>query len=227
MSDEIPNTTGMRVVGGLLVLASIIQIGVAGAAYAMTSWHVGSWWAGVLCCITGIFALISANKGIVTTGCVFSIIAILLCIAGVIFDGIIYGATNALDTCYDRENFTVYGDAQYGGQAINCALQNSQTCLCVQGSNDDTCFLFNLDSADNCGQILTKLPSLLLASLLFVFLLLVLVFTYSIFTCMGVCCVRPPLANQNATPVTATATATNPVAATATVKATPMTANSV
>jgi len=161
----------------------------------------------------------------VTTGCIFSVIAILLCIAGVIFDGVIYGATNALDTCIDRVNFQVYGDNQYAQQAGACIAGHSQDCLCVQGSNDDTCFLFNLDSADNCGQILTKLPSLLLASLLFVFLMLVLVFTYSIFTCMGVCCVKPPLANQSGAPTPTTATA-NPVAAT-TVKATPMTANSV
>lgn len=161
-----------------------------------------------------------------TSGCILSVISILLCIAGVIFDGVIYGATNALDTCIDRVNMQVYGDKQYGTQAGECIPGHSQDCLCVQGSNDDTCFLFNLGSADNCGQILTQLPSLLLASLLFVFLMLVLVFTYSIFTCMGVCCVKPPLAGQNGAPTPTTATAANPVAAT-TVKATPMTANSV
>lgn len=229
--DEIPNTTTMRILGAALVLGSIIQIGVAGGAYNMTAWNVGSWWAGLLCLITGIFALISNNKGVVSTGCVFSVIAILLCIAGVIFDGIMYGVTNAMDTCVNQETGEFYGDTQYNFQAALCISGHSQTCLCVQGSSDDTCFLFDLRSgADNCGEILTTLPSLLLASLIFVFFLLILVFTYSIFTCMGVCCVKAPAANQNqnGAPVTATATAANPsYGQPVTAKATPMTANSV
>jgi len=89
--DEVPNAMSMRVIGGIVLLASIIQvssnlhpqlrhtiqslmienaqllfyilqIGVAGGAYNMTSWNVGSWWAGLLCFITGIFAVISNNK---------------------------------------------------------------------------------------------------------------------------------------------------------------------
>ena len=225
----------------------------------MTTWNVGSWWAGLLCFITGIFAVISNNKyvktvsctpsnhynsrayffriiviilislrGVVAAGCVFSVISILLCIAGVIFDGVIYGVTNALDACGNQETGEFYGDTKYFTQVVNCAVGHSQTCLCVQGSNDDTCFLFDLRGADNCGQILTRLPSLLLASLIFVFLLLVLVFTYSIFTCMGVCCVKTPPAQQNAPPVQAQAAAANPAyGQPVTAKATPMTANSV
>ena len=167
-------------------------------------------------------------RGVVTAGCVFSVISILLCIAGVIFDGVIYGVTNALDACGNQETGEFYGDTQYLNQVVNCVVGHSQTCLCVQGSNDDTCFLFDLRGADNCGQILTRLPSLLLASLIFVFLLLVLVFTYSIFTCMGVCCVKTPAAQQNAPPVQAQAAAANPAyGQPVTAKATPMTANSV
>ncbi len=171
------------------------------------------------------------HRGVVTAGCVFSVIAILLCIAGVIFDGVIYGVTHALDACGNQETGEFYGDTQYLFRVQDCAVGHSQTCLCVQGNNDDTCFLFDLRGADNCGQILTKLPSLLLASLIFVFLLLVLVFTYSIFTCMGVCCVKTPAAaaGQNAAPVQAQATpaAANPVyGEPVTAKATPMTANS-
>eukprot|EP01032_Pedospumella_encystans_P026482 gene26482-29924_t len=101
--DEVSNAMSMRVIGGIVLLASIIQIGVAGGAYNMTSWNVGSWWAGLLCFITGIFAVISNNKGVVAAGCVFSVISILLCIAGVIFDGVIYGVTHALDACGNQE----------------------------------------------------------------------------------------------------------------------------
>ena len=152
-------------------------------------------------------------------------IGILLCIAGVIFDGILYGATNALDTCFNQNTGDFYGNTEYNGFAFSCANGHSQTCLCVSGSNSDTCYLFDLKSADDCGEILTKLPSLLLASLIFVFLLLILVFTYSIFTCMGVCCVKEPMAaagaQSSATPAVAS------VSTPQTVKATPMTANSV
>lgn len=139
-----------------------------------------------------------------------------------------YGVTHALDSCGNQETGEFYGDSKYYGNVVQCAVGHSQTCLCVQGSNTDTCFLFNLRAADNCGQILTKMPALLLASLLFVFLLLVLIFTYSIFTCMGVCCNKAPAGQNAAPPVTATATAANPsYGQPVTAKATPMTANSV
>ena len=128
-------------------------------------------------------------------------IAILLSIAGVVLDGVFYGVTHALDTCLNQETGEFYGDMQYAGLALQCTNGHSQTCLCVQSSNDDTCFLLDLKAAENCGQILTRLPSLLLASLLFLLLSLILVFTYSVFTCMGVCCVKTPAAQQNAPPV--------------------------
>ena len=84
MSDIPDNVIGMRVVGAISLVASVVQvieikkfnfnpykvnqlnvsvqIGVAGAAYGMTSWKVGAWWAGVSAFIASIFALISTNK---------------------------------------------------------------------------------------------------------------------------------------------------------------------
>jgi hypothetical protein len=116
------------------------------------------------------------------------VITIILLIVGLILDGIIYGATNALDTCGDTNTGEIYGDTANTPYLISCAVDNHQDCLCIQSSNTDTCYLFNLESADNCGQILNKLPSLLLASVLFELVLVGTVFTYSVCTCKTVCC---------------------------------------
>lgn len=127
----------------------------------------------------------------VISGCVFSVISIILLVVGLIIDGIVFGATNGLDTCVDQDTNKYYGDSKYNIYAEACRIDHSQTCVCVNSDNTDNCYLFNLQAADNCGQILTKLPSLLLASVLFMLVLIVVVFVYSIFTCKTVCCASP------------------------------------
>jgi hypothetical protein len=106
-----------------------------------------------------------------------------------ILDGVVYGATNALDACRDSTTFEVYGDnSPSNGLAMAyCAQQHGQDCMCVRNSDSD-CYVFNLDSADNCGQIMTKLPSLLLAAVLFELILVGTVFAYSVCTCKTLCC---------------------------------------
>ena len=191
----------------------------ASAAYDSTSWQAGSWWAGILSFITGVVSTGTHNnkvpnfvrnrcgslkcvcRGIVVAGCVLSVISILLCIAGVIFDGVMYNTTQALDFCWNQETGESYGNLNYYPEAVNCAYDHSQTCLCVQSSNDNVCFLFNLNSAENCGQILTKLPALLLTSLIFVLLHLALVFMYSLFTCIYLCSPAVPPAAHHPNPV--------------------------
>jgi hypothetical protein len=146
--------------------------------------------------------LIPLSRCTVGAGCGFSVIAIILLIVGVIIDGITYGGANALDTCGNTNTGEIYGDSANLPYLISCAVDNHQDCLCIQSSNTDTCYLFNLEAADNCGQILNKYPSLLLASVLFELFLLVTVFIYSVCTCKSVCCVsaEQQAAAQNTAP---------------------------
>jgi len=131
-----------------------------------------------------------------TTGIVLSVISILLCIAGVIFDGVMYNTAQALDFCLDQDTGESYGDSKYYPDAAQCASDDSQTCLCVQGSDHlfthNICYLFNLLGAGNCGQILTKLPALLLTSLIFTLLNLMLVLYY-----LFACVLTAPAAHQH------------------------------
>jgi hypothetical protein len=122
----------------------------------------------------------------------------------------VYGAVNGLDTCGNQDTGEIYGDNKYLSSVVACVSGHSQTCLCVNGGQSDTCYLFNLDSADNCGQILTKMPALLITSVIFLAILFVIVLTYSAFTCKAVCCGRPaaPAAGTNSSnPAPASATA--------------------
>ena len=130
-------------------------------------------------------------------------------IVGVILDGIWFGVSNALDTCYDQKKGEFYGSSTYQPFAFACANGNSQTCLCVNSANEDTCYLFDLENADNCGEILTTMPALLLTSLIFLLLLLVTMFIYSIFTCMNTCCNKRNEAAAEQKPVPAAVEATS------------------
>ena len=124
-------------------------------------------------------------------------------------DGIFYGVTNSLDTCYDQDKGEFYGSSSstYKGYALACVYGHSQTCLCVNGGNSDTCYLFNLESADNCGEILSTMPELLLVSLLFLLGLFGTMLTYSIFTCKVVCCTKRDENNAQQQPTPAVAQA--------------------
>lgn len=159
------------------------------------------------------------NRCAVIAGLIFSIIAIILVIVGLILDGISYGLVHGLDTCFNQDTLEAYGDksTSNGLQIANCLAGHSQTCICINASQDDTCYLFNLKSGDDCGVILDKLPSLLVASVIFLAFLFVAVLTYSAFTCKTVCCgtgnpEAASLANAPASPTAPAAVVASPVA---------------
>ena len=113
-----------------------------------------------------------------------------------------YNAIRRLDFCLNQYSGETYGNAEYYPEAFQCANDNPQTCLCVDGRRENICFLFNLGSADNCGQILTKLPALLLTSLIFVVVTLLLLITYSMLTCISLWGPAvPPAASHHTNPV--------------------------
>lgn len=89
-------------------------------------------------------------------GCVSSV--------AIIVDGVYFGITNSLTTCINTDTGDFYGESDYNRYALACSLDEDHQCICVKGS-DDKCYLFDLTDGDDCGVILTKLPSLLLASL--------------------------------------------------------------
>jgi hypothetical protein len=134
----------------------------------------------VLCCVP--------HRCAVVSGCALSVFSIVILGIGMIVDGVLFGASNALDTCIDQDIGELYGDSSYKIYAVSCALDHGQTCACVNGADTDTCYMFNLESAKDCGQILTKLPALLVASVVFMVFTIVLVILYSVLTCKVVCC---------------------------------------
>jgi hypothetical protein len=127
----------------------------------------------------------------IIVGCVVSVIAAIVTLAGIIVDGVAYGTTSRLDTCINQYNGELYGAARFGTRAAACAVKHAQTCLCVDAGNSDSCYLFDLQSAKNCGEILHHLPSLLLASVLFMILLFVFDICYSVQTCFALSAEAP------------------------------------
>lgn len=130
------------------------------------------------------------------TGCTFSVFSLILVFAGLGLDGAFYGVTNGLDSCINQKTGEYYGEEGLFSIYAECT-GHSETCLCVNEQTSDKCYVFNIKEADNCGQILTRLPSLLMASVIFLTFLFVLVLAYSIFTCKMLCC-KPALADDQA-----------------------------
>jgi ferredoxin-thioredoxin reductase catalytic subunit len=116
------------------------------------------------------------------------VIAIIVLGVGIVLDGLSFGLTHSITTCVDGNTDKVYGDSDSSGNAALCAIGDSHDCSCVRDQSGDICYEFNLKAADNCGQIMGKLPALLLASLIFELLLFIAVFGYSVCTCRSVCC---------------------------------------
>lgn len=157
------------------------------------------------------------------TGCALSIFSILVLAVGMIVDGVLYGVTKALDTCAAHGTLEVYGNTDYQAYARACAINHSQDCGCVNGADTDTCYQLNLKSLDNCGQVLTKLPPLYLASVLFMLAMTSVMLTYSVYTCRIACCSsgedtdRLTAANQPST-----GTTSNPAGPVPVIPATPV-----
>ncbi|KAJ1438294.1 hypothetical protein B484DRAFT_444734 [Ochromonadaceae sp. CCMP2298] len=199
----------MQGIGGVLVVVGIVEIAVASAAKAMTQWGAGAWWAGLCVVICGILGLFSNSRNVVFAGMVFGVCSIVLTIAGAVADGIFYGLTNSLATCYSTETNSFYGNADYAGLAGLCSFTSDYECLCVKATNDvnsedSKCYEFDLYNSDNCGLILNKLPKLLLVSCLLCVTLIVVSSIFTCFACSSACrkidapLVAPPTAVSSA-----------------------------
>jgi hypothetical protein len=124
----------------------------------------------------------------VITGCGLSILAMVFLFVGLIRDGVFSTIAHRLDTCYDQDMRVASGNTNYTLNALNCAPGRSEACLCVDGNDLNTCYLFDLQSAQDCDAILNALSPRLVISVVAMVFLFVLVFAYSIFTCKELCC---------------------------------------
>lgn len=121
-----------------------------------------------------------------------AILCCILVVIGFVRDAVMATYLRELETCFDQQTGDVYGADGNTIQAVNCAVGHGQRCLCVNSEETDTCYLFEKKITDTCGDILTAMPDLLIASVVFQILLLGILLYYSVQVCIDLCCPPPP-----------------------------------
>jgi hypothetical protein len=94
-----PDFIALKIVACIVILLSIIEFGVGGAASSRMVGVVipAAWWGGLISIIAGILALVAYNRGFIIAASVISSIAILIAIIAAIYDS---AARTLLPTTY-------------------------------------------------------------------------------------------------------------------------------
>ena len=86
--DVLALEISIRVLGALIILFSVIEIGVGGAAYSfLTNVKVGAWWGSLLPIAAGVLALIYKPRGILIAAIVVSVIGAVVAVIASAVDG--------------------------------------------------------------------------------------------------------------------------------------------
>jgi len=193
------NADAMRMTGVCLFAVSVVQMGVSATAYDITTFAMGSWWAGMMVAVTGLFAMISNKRWAATLGVAFATIATILCFVGTIIDGMNSAAFRQLDICYNPETQKIYGESNVKNSSSPCMLDlirgnatvsDSVDCVCSVNTADDFygCADITLrGNTEDCGVLLFFMPELLLASCLILLSLFIMVIFYCCLSCRSIC----------------------------------------
>jgi hypothetical protein len=194
--------TVLRIIGMLIVLVSIGEMGVgAKAENLIVNQTNGAWWAGMIGVIAGIAAILSPwslNLMIVTS--LTTSPAIVSSIVGAFTDG--YAAETYFDliSCARQDDpgtnnvFSFYGataGSAYAASAQQCyeeyavASPSQFDCVCVTSQNHCTSD-FQVFQSTDCGLVLDNYPKLLFASMLFCMALGILCLVGSVISCYNV-----------------------------------------
>jgi hypothetical protein len=193
--------TVLRIIGMLIVLVSIGEMGVgAKAENFIVNQTSGAWWAGVIGVFAGVAAILSPwslNLMIVTS--LTTSPAIVSSIVGAFTDG--YAAETYFDliSCVRQDDpgsnvFNFYGataGSAYAASAQQCyekyavASPSQFDCVCVTSQNHCTSD-FQVFQSTDCGLVLDNYPKLLFASMLFCMALGILSLVGSVISCYNV-----------------------------------------
>ena len=121
-SDKnVPIQTTLRVMGGITLVAGIIQLIYTSLVYSyMDNVKIGGWWAAMFVAATGGFLIASPSRGMVLAALLFSVFGAILCAIAMIVDGIAYGVVNSLTTCINTQSDEISGDKAYSGKLFLC-----------------------------------------------------------------------------------------------------------
>ena len=174
----------MKLLGIVILVFTIIELGVGGAAYgALYNERYGGWWICFLSVPAGVGALLANKRIWVTATVVLAILAAILAFISTVIDGIAATKMRTFVTCSSWL-------APYNYAALSCASNSisktsysysqfksiSDICSCFpKGGN--SCYAFYVSnpvgSVKSCDDMLTSFPMLLDASTIFSTLLLI------------------------------------------------------
>ena len=175
----------MKLLGVVILLFTIIELGVGGAAYgALYNVKYGGWWIGFLSFPAGVGALLASKRIWVTATVIAAILAAILAFISTVIDGLAASTMHTFVTCGG------YGDQSKIYEASSCAYNYittrsysysqyksvSEICSCLPKTGN-TCYTYYVSypqgSVKSCNDLLTSFPMLLDASTIFSTLLLI------------------------------------------------------
>jgi hypothetical protein len=214
-----PIFVALKAFGCILVMLSIFEFGVAGAASNITLENGGGFWGGgVLSIIAGFLAVLSRNRGVVIAAIVIGSIAIIIAIYGAVADGAANNIALRVKACSSQSS---YGSSinDYGS---NDYYSQSRRCLADVGTNvvPDRCYCSTTgvffgffpdcdeytisptarSTGQNCEVLFTSYPSLLEGSTALNSLISIFSLVMTILACVVTCKKRDALLIEDTTP---------------------------
>jgi len=154
----------------------VFSVGMAAEAFTGTERpHLGAWWAGIIaggaCCVGIPGALMRRNQCLRVNFIIFSIIAIIACAVGTIYDGLNASVIkNNLDFCYGKDPLVnldtetcCQSSLTADGGPGTCGVSddaNHDGCFCCGGAPFDVFYFSRFPGTDDCSNILGHYQSM-------------------------------------------------------------------
>lgn len=223
----------MRVLGGALVVFSVIEFGVGGYCYSFLILPnyvgAGAFWAGLMFLILGVLCLWMRTKAVALAALVMSFVAWIVGLAGVGLDGTVANIVNNSLACSQMITGAGFGPAyaDYGYKPAQtgadvCYAQaypalSNNFCYCSNTVIPSTvpimqanakCYNIQLNPnvANNCGEVFTSYGPALRASAGLCGFMMFISFFLVIILSISLCCEKRPQGTEELAPGDSSAT---------------------
>jgi hypothetical protein len=197
----------LKIVACIVIILSIIEFGVGGAASSIVvDTLTAAWWGGLLSIIAGILALVAYNRGFVIAAIVISSLAIVVAMSGALNDRAARSYFGDVSACSSISNagatpvsYGSEGSYKYSQKCLSSAGTSAVPDVCYCSASSSISYLYYSycreytlassakTSGYNCGSLFTTYPNLLSASMTINSIITISAFILSIVSCVIAC----------------------------------------
>lgn len=214
-----PHFIALKAFGCILVVFSLFEFAVAGAASNVALENGGGFWGGgILSFIAGFLAIFSRNRGVVIAAIVVGSVGIIIAIVGATADSASRDSVLRIKACSSQSNYQEpimdYGSSDYYSESRMCLAEVGNSvvpdrCYCtVSGSffsffrncNEYSISPGARSAGQNCGVLFTTYPSLLEGSTALNSLISIFLLVMTVLACVVTCKKRDALLFEDSAP---------------------------